>query len=82
LEHKRSRIGLSIQRGRHLQVEWQGSPVHLDDRPWPEENDKNPVLSNAVDIKIDPGALVFLTPGPPAQDKNNRGKRGARQTRT
>ena len=82
LEHKRSRIGLPIQRGRHLQVEWQGSPVHLDDLPWPEENDKSPVLSNAVDIKIDPGALVFLTPGPPAQDKNNRGKRGARQTGT
>ena len=64
LKHKRSRVSLTIHRGRHLQVEWGSSPVHIDDTPWPEDKDGgSPVRSNAIDIKTDPGALVFLTPG-------------------
>ena len=63
LKYKRSRVSLTVRRGRHLQVEWKSSPVHIDDRPWPNGEDGSPVLSNAVDIKTDPGALVFLTPG-------------------
>ena len=72
LKDKRSRVALTVRRGRHLQVEWQRSPVHIDDRPWPEAEDGSPVLSNAVDIKTDPGALVFLTPGPSRVGHNGR----------
>ncbi|HET8563734.1 MAG TPA: hypothetical protein VFM35_07685, partial [Candidatus Binatia bacterium] len=61
LKDKRSRVSLTIRRGRHLQVEWKSSPVHIDDIPWPEDKDGAPVLSNAIDIKTEPGALVFLT---------------------
>jgi diacylglycerol kinase (ATP) len=59
---KRARANLTVRRGQHLQIEWKSSPVHIDDMPWPEEDDDIPVRSNAIDIKIQPAALVFLTP--------------------
>jgi diacylglycerol kinase (ATP) len=62
LKNKRSRAKLTVHQGRHLQIEWKSSPVHLDDKPWPEETKTKPILSNAIDIKTDPGALVFLKP--------------------
>ena len=62
LKHKRSRVKLTVHQGRHLQVEWKSSPVHIDDKPWPEDGNAHPVLPNAIDIKTDPGALVFLKP--------------------
>jgi diacylglycerol kinase (ATP) len=63
IRHKRSRAGVPVRQGRHLQVEWKGSLVHIDDTPWPEDKDADQLPSFAVDIKIDPGALVFLKPG-------------------
>jgi diacylglycerol kinase (ATP) len=60
LKHKRSRASLTIRRGRHLQVECESSPVHIDDMPWPDDENGSPTLSNAIDIKTEPGALVFL----------------------
>lgn len=60
LQKKPPRGILTIRRGRHLQVEWEISPIHIDDMPWPEDEDSCPMRSNAIDIKIDPGALVFL----------------------
>jgi diacylglycerol kinase (ATP) len=62
IKRKRSRSKLTTRRGRHLQIEWESSPVHIDDTPWPEDEDRIPVRSNAIDIKIQPGALVFLVP--------------------
>ena len=62
LKNKRSRAKLTVHQGRHLQVEWKSSPVHIDDKPWPEDGNAHPVLSNAIDIKTDPGAIVFLKP--------------------
>jgi diacylglycerol kinase family enzyme len=62
IKQKPSRVNLTVRQGRHLQVEWKRSPVHIDDKPWPEDEDARPVLSNAIDIKVDPGALVFLKP--------------------
>lgn len=63
LGHKRSRANLTVRQGRHLQVEWKSSQVHIDDMTWPEDKAAAGVLSMAIDIKIDPGALVFLKPG-------------------
>ena len=62
IKHSRSRVNLTVHQGRHLQVEWKSSPVHIDDKPWPEDGNAHPVLSNAIDIKTDPGAIVFLKP--------------------
>jgi diacylglycerol kinase family enzyme len=63
LKQKRSRASLTVRQGRHLQVEWKSSQVHIDDMTWPEDGATDRVLSIAIDIKIDPGALVFLKPG-------------------
>jgi diacylglycerol kinase family enzyme len=62
IKHKPARPNLKVRRGRHLQIEWENSPVHIDDRPWPEEDEKIHVRSNAIDVKIQPAALVFLIP--------------------
>jgi diacylglycerol kinase (ATP) len=63
LGNKRTRVKLTVRQGRHLQVEWKSSQIHIDDMTWPEDKDAKKVLSMAIDIKIDPGALVFLKPG-------------------
>ena len=62
IKGKRSRPDLNILRGRHLQIEWESSPVHIDDTAWPKDTDQIPIRWNAIDIKIQPGALVFLIP--------------------
>lgn len=49
-------------RGRHLQIEWESTPVHIDDMRWPGDRKDVPVKSHAITIKVDPGALVFLIP--------------------
>jgi len=59
---KNSRVSLTVRRGRHLQIELKNSPIHIDDTAWPKGKDRTPLRSNAIDIKIDPGALVFLIP--------------------
>ncbi len=62
LKRQKSSPSLTIRQGRHLQIEWESSPVHIDDKPWPRKAGRNnTVHSSAIDIKIDPGALVFLT---------------------
>jgi diacylglycerol kinase family enzyme len=68
---KNARANLTIRRGRHLQIEWKNSPIHIDDMPWPKGKDRTPLHSNAIDIKIEPGALVFLTP---AENRRRRRK--------
>jgi diacylglycerol kinase (ATP) len=62
IKRKRARPSLKVRRSRHLQIEWESSPVHIDDTPWPEEDEKIPVRSNAIDVKVEPAALVFLVP--------------------
>jgi diacylglycerol kinase family enzyme len=63
MKRQKSRSRLAVRQGRHLQIEWESSPVHIDDKPWPKKGkNRNTVRWSAIDIKIDPGALVFLTP--------------------
>jgi diacylglycerol kinase family enzyme len=62
---KKTRPKLKFRRGQRLQIQWETSPVHIDDTPWPEEEDEPPAKSNAIDVKLEPGALVFLIPKTP-----------------
>jgi diacylglycerol kinase (ATP) len=62
IKRKNSRANLTVRRGRHLQIELKNSPIHIDDISWPKDEDRTPLRSHAIDIKIEPGALVFLTP--------------------
>jgi diacylglycerol kinase (ATP) len=57
-----SPLGLPSRRGAHLQIEWESSPVHIDDMRWPEDHKAVTVKSHAISLKVDPGALVFLIP--------------------
>jgi diacylglycerol kinase (ATP) len=59
---KKSRANLTVRRGQHLQIEWKNSPIHIDDTPWPNGKKRTELRSHVIDINIEPGALVFLTP--------------------
>jgi diacylglycerol kinase family enzyme len=63
-------LKLPRHRGAHLQIEWESSPVHIDDMRWPNSHKSVAVKSHAITIKIDPGALVFLAP--PAKSRSPR----------
>jgi diacylglycerol kinase family enzyme len=62
LKGKGTRPKLKFRRGKQLQIEWESSPVHIDDMPWPHKDDEPVIKSNAIDVKVQPGALVFLIP--------------------
>ncbi len=62
IHNRRSRPSLTVRQGRHLQIEWKSSAVHLDDMPWPKDQSAKQTLSGALDIKMDAGALVFFQP--------------------
>jgi hypothetical protein len=62
LNGKKTRGKLTVRRGQHLQIEWENSPIHIDDMTWPTKKDRIPLKSNAIDIRIDPASLVFLAP--------------------
>jgi diacylglycerol kinase family enzyme len=55
-------LKLRRHRGANLQIEWESSPVHIDDIRWPDGQKPMAVKSHAITIKVDPGALVFLAP--------------------
>jgi diacylglycerol kinase family enzyme len=55
---------LTVHRGQHLRIKWEGSPIHIDDETWPEaKGSPSSAGSDFIDVKVDPKALVFLTPG-------------------
>jgi diacylglycerol kinase (ATP) len=55
---------LTVRRGQHLRIKWDGSPIHIDDKTWPEAENSTPSAGTAfLDVKVAPAALVFLTSG-------------------
>ena len=48
--------------GRHLQLESEIIPLHIDDMGWPDDSKTPGMRSQAVSVKVDPGSLVFLQP--------------------
>ncbi len=73
---KAAKAKLNVQRGRHLQIEWDGSPIHLDDKPWAMEDGKGKGRANTIDIKIGAHSISFLCP----QKTRRRPKRPAPST--
>jgi diacylglycerol kinase family enzyme len=67
---EKPRLKLPSRRGRHLQIEWEISPVHIDDIRWPGDKQDVRIRSHAITITVEPGALVFLTP--PAKRRRPR----------
>jgi diacylglycerol kinase (ATP) len=49
------------RQGAHLEIEWKGFPVHIDDKIWPGEGEK-PKRAAEIELTIEPKALEFLVP--------------------
>jgi diacylglycerol kinase family enzyme len=56
---------LGVCRGRQLEIEWTGFPLHMDDRLWPVKGGKRPRPPATIRIEPEPAALEFLVPGEP-----------------
>ncbi|MGH7872758.1 MAG: diacylglycerol/lipid kinase family protein [Candidatus Binatia bacterium] len=59
---KNVKAKLAVHRGRQLKIEWDGSPIHIDDKPWRMDNKGKRARSNSIDVKIAPHSVVFLCP--------------------
>lgn len=58
---KRPFVELPTHRGRHLKLASGDYEVHLDDRLWPDPDDEQPKPGD-IEVKVVPGAVVFLLP--------------------
>jgi hypothetical protein len=73
---------LGVGRGRRLQFEWTGFPLHLDDRLWPDAGRKRrPRRPTTITIELEPAALEFLVPGEPGDSSRRRTSNGKRAPR-
>ena len=66
LEHwqdNRERLAvLPTRRGRHLQIEWTGFALHIDDKLRPKAKAKPKEIAGLVEARIDGAAVEFLVP--------------------
>lgn len=68
LEGKPRILRVPTYRGRHVQIEWKGSRVHIDDQVWPNEHDAANGLSWSlegrvkIEVLMNPAALQVLVP--------------------
>jgi diacylglycerol kinase (ATP) len=61
-EGNQAPTGLPVRRGKQIHIEWEGTPVHIDDQAWPESGAKYPPSATVIDITVEPQSLEFLTP--------------------
>ena len=59
INRRNAKANLPVRRGRHLEIEWDGSPVHIDDKAWSSNGDKPKSRSNSIDIKVAPDSVCF-----------------------
>jgi diacylglycerol kinase family enzyme len=62
IEGKLPYPGLTVRKGQHLQIEWDGFTVHIDDEVWPDKASEFPISPNTMDVKVNRHALEFLAP--------------------
>jgi diacylglycerol kinase (ATP) len=64
LEHwheNRERLSLlPSRRGKHLQIEWTGFALHIDDKLRPKRKPKPDDVAGLVDVRVDGAAVEFL----------------------
>jgi diacylglycerol kinase family enzyme len=54
---------LPSYRGKHVQMEWDGFELHIDDDLWPEDDKKNRPERATIDLRI-AASVQFLAPDP------------------
>jgi uncharacterized protein YbaP (TraB family) len=66
LEHwqeNRERLAmLPTRRGRQLQIEWTGFPLHIDDKLQPKAKAKPKEIAGLAEARLDGDAVEFLVP--------------------
>jgi diacylglycerol kinase (ATP) len=60
IEGKLPYPSLTVRKGQHLQIEWDGFTVHVDDEVWPDKASEFPISFNSIDVKVNRHALEFL----------------------
>jgi diacylglycerol kinase (ATP) len=55
--------GWTIRQGQYLQIQWDGFPVHIDDKLWPEKDSSVPLSPAIIEVKANCFNLAFLAPG-------------------
>jgi len=53
---------LPSHRGTHLQIEWTGFPLHIDDKLYPKKNPEPEEIAGVVDARINGTSIDFLMP--------------------
>ena len=53
---------LPSRRGKHLQIEWTGYALHIDDKLRPRKKSEPEEVAGLVDVRVDGAAVEFLTP--------------------
>ena len=59
-EGNQAPTGLPVQRGKQIHIEWEGTPIHIDDQAWPESGANFPPSLTVIDIAVEPQSLEFL----------------------
>ena len=62
LEGKSDRTVLTVHRGRHLHIECEWFPIHIDDEIKLKKEATAPLASSVMDVTIEPAALEMLVP--------------------
>jgi len=50
----------SADRGKHLQIEWTGFALHIDDKLRPKRKPEPEDVAGLVDVRVDGAAVEFL----------------------
>lgn len=58
ISRKDAKAKLTVHRGRHLEIEANGSPIHIDDKAWSPE--KRRTQSKPLNIEIGSHSVLFL----------------------
>jgi diacylglycerol kinase (ATP) len=62
-QENRERLSLlPSRRGKHLQIEWTGFALHIDDKLRPRKKADPDEVAGLIDVHVDGGAVEFLTP--------------------
>jgi diacylglycerol kinase (ATP) len=62
IEGKHCSPNLTARRGRRLQMEWEGSVIHIDDEVWPADGSSVSRPPAVIDVKVAADSVRFLMP--------------------
>jgi diacylglycerol kinase family enzyme len=62
IEGKAGSADLIVHRGRRLEIEWEGSAVHIDDKVWPDTGPTAPAPPAPIRVELGSHSLHFLIP--------------------